>query len=117
MSLARHSTRKAGKRRVAPWLDPDWRSWYALERWRRIRRAQLRKEPLCQFCLNKGKTVVATIADHVEPHAGNWRAFVGGRLQSLCSPCHESAKKLHDNRQELDADGWPVARIRSLGNA
>ena len=28
--------RKAGKKRQAPGLDPDWRSWYQLERWRRI---------------------------------------------------------------------------------
>ena len=100
--------RKAGKKREAPWLDPCWRDWYALELWRRIRRAHLAKEPLCRFCLDKGKVTVATIADHVEPHGGNWNEFICGELQSLCASCHESAKKLHERRQVLDADGWPV---------
>jgi hypothetical protein len=104
--------RKAGKRRVAPWRDADWRSWYALERWRRIRRAQLRVEPLCAICSLNGTATTATIVDHVEPHRGDWNAFIGGRLQSLCAPCHDSAKKLHDRRQELDQDGWPVQPTR-----
>jgi hypothetical protein len=100
--------RKAGKKREAPWLDADWRSWYQLERWRRIRREQLRREPLCKFCGLKGIATAATIADHVEPHGGNWTAFITGKLQSLCPPCHDSAKKLHDRRQDLDEDGWPI---------
>jgi hypothetical protein len=50
---------------------------------------------------------LATIADHIEPHRGNWTAFLTGKLQSLCSHCHESAKKFDDNKQVLDQDGWP----------
>jgi hypothetical protein len=109
-ALHSHPTRKAGRKRPAPWLDQDWRSWYQLERWRRIRRAQLRREPLCAFCLIKGIATPATIADHVEPHRGDWMAFLTGKLQSLCAPCHDSSKKLHENRQELDDDGWPIER-------
>jgi 5-methylcytosine-specific restriction enzyme A len=98
-------SRKAGKKRNAPWLDPDWRSWYQLERWRRLRRIQLRKEPLCAFCLKGGIVIAATIADHVESHGGDWTAFLTGKLQSLCAPCHSRK----DGRvQELDDDGWPL---------
>ena len=108
--------RKAGKKREAPWRDADWRSWYQLERWRRIRRAQLRKEPLCAFCRINGIATPATIADHVESHAGNWTAFITGKLQSLCAPCHDSTKKLHDRRQELDEDGWPIDKpVKNVG--
>ena len=104
-----HSERKAGKKRPAPWLDQDWRSWYQLERWRRIRRAQLRKEPLCAFCLQRGVATAATIADHVESHGGNWTLFLTSKLQSLCPHCHESAKRYDDSKARLDADGWPIA--------
>jgi hypothetical protein len=75
--------RKAGKKREAPWLDADWRSWYQLERWRNIRRQQLRREPLCAFCLKRGVAAVATRADHVESHGGDWNRFLTGKLQSL----------------------------------
>jgi len=95
-------------KRPAPWLDP-WRGWYQLERWRRIRRHQLRGEPLCAFCLQRGVATAATIADHVESHGGNWNLFLTGKLQSLCSHCHESAKRYDDSKARLDADGWPIA--------
>ena len=101
--------RKAGKKREAPWLDADWRSWYQLERWRNIRRQQLRREPLCAFCLKRGVAAIATRADHVESHGGDWNRFLTGKLQSLCSHCHESAKRFDDNKQVLDSDGWPSA--------
>jgi hypothetical protein len=53
----------------------------------------------------KGVATPATIADHVESHRGDWSAFLSGKLQSLCAPCHDSLKKLHDRRQRLDDDG------------
>jgi 5-methylcytosine-specific restriction endonuclease McrA len=99
-------------RRPTPWRD-DWRSWYQLERWRRIRHAQLLKEPLCRFCAANGKATPATIADHVASHRCDWNAFWLGKLQSLCKPCHDSAKKLADRSQHLDADGWPIPRAVS----
>ena len=97
--------RKQGKKRVAPWKD-HWRSWYALERWRVRRAAQIRKEPLCAFCLTRGVVTPARVADHIVSHRGDWNAFMFGRLQSLCSHCHESVKRAP--WQVLDADGWPI---------
>ena len=89
----------------------DWRDWYQLEAWRRRRRYQLRVEPLCRFCAKAGKTTIATIADHIEPHHGDWNNFRLGDLQSLCSTCHESTKKLMQNRgfdNLVGADGYPT---------
>jgi 5-methylcytosine-specific restriction enzyme A len=94
-------------RRENPHLG-DWRSWYQLERWRRIRRKQLAKEPLCRFCLAQGLPVPATIADHVVSHRGDWNAFLIGELQSLCKHCHDSTKRLDDSRSQIDDDGWPI---------
>jgi 5-methylcytosine-specific restriction enzyme A len=88
-----------------------WDAWYCLERWRRRRRAQLLREPLCAFCLKRGLVTPATIADHITPHRGDWNAFILGALQSLCKPCHDSSKKVEERRgylPDVGPDGWPT---------
>jgi len=96
-------------RRSTPWLDP-WRSWYQLERWRKLRRAQLRREPLCRSCAARGMVTMADIADHIESHHGDWNAFVTGELQSLCSACHAQKARpfCYDGRRILS-----LARFRA----
>jgi hypothetical protein len=96
-------------------LDPnggDWRRWYQLERWRKTAKAQLRKQPLCEFCLARGVVTIACIADHIEPHHGDWNSFWLGRLQSLCKDCHDSNKRLVQERgydpKAIGQDGWPT---------
>lgn len=88
-----------------------WRDWYQLERWRKKRRMQLMAHPLCAMCLPLGKITRAEIADHVIEHEGDWNAFWTGELQSLCTPCHNSRKRLLKERgydPEIGLDGWPV---------
>jgi hypothetical protein len=60
-----------------------------LERHRRRARHQLKIEPLCRFCLVRGVAVRAEVADHIEPHNGDWNSFRLGALQSLCKRCHD----------------------------
>lgn len=74
---------------------------YNSARWKRTRARQLQTEPLCRMHLALGQTVEATVADHVEPHRGDVDLFFGGRLQSLCKPCHDA----HKQAQEHSADG------------
>jgi len=84
---------------------------YGHARWRRRRAHQLRAEPLCAFCTRLGRTVPATVADHVEPHRGDLDLFWNGALQSLCKFCHDSVKKrAEDSGAELgcDVDGTPI---------
>jgi len=50
----------------------------------------LRDEPLCQRCKANGFIVEATVANHVEPHRGDWDKFINGPLESTCKPCHDS---------------------------
>jgi 5-methylcytosine-specific restriction endonuclease McrA len=91
--------------------DRGWRDWYQLERWRKLRRHQLRVEPLCAMCLVKGIATPATIADHVEHHGGDWNRFILGRLQSLCEHCHNSSKRFIEQKgylPDVGADGWPL---------
>jgi 5-methylcytosine-specific restriction endonuclease McrA len=94
------------------WWDRPQRSWYQLERWRKIRRRQLAVEPFCAMCAANGLAVPATVADHVKPHNGDWQMFLYGKLQSLCKSCHDSDKRyidLHGHaRYEFGVDGWPV---------
>jgi len=97
-----------------------WQSFYTTARWRRLRKFQLMQHPLCKFCLQRGIVMRASVVDHVTPHKGDWTAFVTvergivtaatlvdhvvphkgdwtkfvtGELQSLCEPCHNSAKR------------------------
>ena len=88
-----------------------WNQWYNLEVWRKRSRRQRREQPLCRMCLANGLVVPATVADHIEPHKGDWEAFLGGALQSLCFECHNTRKKADENRgysRELGPDGWPI---------
>ena len=80
-------------------------------RWHRIARHQLRVEPLCRMCLAEGRVVAARVADHVEPHHNDPVKFWTGKLQSLCSHCHESRKKSAEHRgydRTIGPDGLPI---------
>jgi hypothetical protein len=91
--------------------NAPWREWYAYERWRRRRRQQLRTEPLCRMCMDRGFAVPAGIADHIASHNGDWNEFWRGELQSLCVNCHNSRKAIIEHRgydTEIGLDGWPT---------
>jgi 5-methylcytosine-specific restriction endonuclease McrA len=65
--------------------------------WRRRRALQLREEPFCKMCADRGLTTPATTVDHVEPHRGDPNAFFLGPLQSLCTACHSRDKQRQEN--------------------
>lgn len=77
-----------------------------------MRKVQLAREPLCRYCQQMGRTVAATVADHVVPHRGNVTLFYGGELQSLCSTCHSSVKQAeeHGHVRGCDVQGNPLGR-------
>lgn len=61
--------------------------------------------------MERGIATVATIADHVIPHNGNWDAFIYGDLQSLCKTHHDGSKKeieLKGYCSDVDLTGWPL---------
>jgi 5-methylcytosine-specific restriction protein A len=92
--------------------EPAYKRWYKTARWQRLRREQLTLEPLCAMCLKRGKTVAATVCDHVEPHRGDEVKFWAGPFQSLCKPDHDSTKQRIEKggtpKLEIGADGWPA---------
>lgn len=97
--------------------DPE-RRWYGLGIWKRLRLAQLAREPLCAFCLNDDEVTVATVVDHIKPwrraatRAIRWALFVDpANHQSLCKRHHDSDKKLIENgggKPKIGLDGWPI---------
>jgi 5-methylcytosine-specific restriction enzyme A len=96
-------------------MQPSWRRWYGLERWRKIAKRQMRDHPLCCLCLKQGLVKAAEVTDHVTPHRGDPQQFWFGKLQSLCKPCHDSVKRREDNRLQrylsipaIGPDGWPL---------
>jgi 5-methylcytosine-specific restriction endonuclease McrA len=95
------------KKRTTP---RHWREWYQLQFWRNRRAHQLRIEPLCRRCLERGIATPATQADHVEPHRGNWNAFVFGELQSLCVRCHNEKQfsQRFGFHRDVGPDGLPL---------
>jgi 5-methylcytosine-specific restriction enzyme A len=57
--------------------------------WRKARRLYLHDNPLCVQCLKDGKTVAATVVDHIVPHRGDMVAFwVRSNWQALCKRHH-----------------------------
>jgi 5-methylcytosine-specific restriction enzyme A len=78
--------------------------------WHRRARAQLRAQPLCEWCLREGKVTAARVADHITPHHNEPIEFWRGKLQSLCAHCHESRKKRFEHRgydNTIGVDGMP----------
>lgn len=92
--------------------EPEHKSWYKTARWQRLRKAQLKAEPFCVFCLSEGVYTLATVCDHKDPHRGDEVKFWSGPFQSLCKPHHDSDKKLIEAgkkpRQRIGPDGWPI---------
>jgi 5-methylcytosine-specific restriction enzyme A len=92
-----------------------YRVWYTTPAWRNLRRAQLKREPLCAMCAAIGKRTPATIADHKIPHRGNEALFFSpANLASLCKLHHDTTKARAERRGRpqvaVGADGWPLAR-------
>ena len=84
---------------------------YGLKAWQSRRTHQLTLYPLCAYCLRRGLTTEATVADHVKRHNGDPAEFFGGDLQSLCKPCHDSVKQQEEEQgfsRDVGTDGWPI---------
>ena len=82
--------------------------------WKNRRAHQLQIEPLCRLCLDRGDVTPATVADHIEPHKGNYNAFVLGPAEEpLCAPammvCNR-ASNAEATRRAIGVDGYPVDR-------
>ncbi len=90
-------THKGNIKRTYPRQIPKV-GWYSTSRWKRLRKLQLAKEPLCRLCKEQGYIVAATVVDHIEPHKGDYELFYDpDNLDSMCVTCH--------NRKTAKEDG------------
>lgn len=64
-------------------------SFYSSKAWRKARAQQLKEQPLCEDCLEKGIVTPATIADHKVPRSMGGADFDKDNLRSSCKPCHD----------------------------
>lgn len=77
-----------------------WHGWYSLPIWtKRLRPAQLLREPFCRECAARGIRTPASVVDHVRPFRGDWALFVDvANHQSLCK-YHHDRKTAQERRQ------------------
>lgn len=83
---------------------------YNCVRWRRLRAHYLRQSPLCERCAEAGRTAVATVLDHREPHGGDLVKFWAGPFAVLCQSCHSGSKQSEEHtgrRRGCDVNGKP----------
>ncbi len=71
-------------------------------RWVKFRKRYLARSPLCQHCLAKGRTTVATDIDHILPMNDGGSQYDEANLQPLCHSCH-SRKTAQDVRARRNA--------------
>ena len=65
--------------------------FYALARWRDLRRAKLRADPLCEPCKAGGVITPAEHVHHKRPRKTHHElAFEWENLESVCKPCHNA---------------------------
>lgn len=66
-------------------------------KWQQARERYLLDHPLCVYCERSGRTVAASVVDHITPHRGDKQLFwQQSNWQALCRPCHDSVKKAEE---------------------
>lgn len=81
-------------------LQKDRAAIYRTARWRKLRALKLAADPLCEQCLEEGRTVVSSDVHHKvsfmstdDPVRRKYLAYDFDNLQSLCKQCHQ---KIHN---------------------
>jgi hypothetical protein len=72
-----------------------WRHWYRTDRWRQMRAAVLRAQPVCMRC----RLAPSTVANHVVAHRGDPIKFWTGQLEGVCASCDNSVIQSEEARE------------------
>lgn len=92
---------------------------YGTARWKRVRRTQLDREPLCSLCAKRGRVTEATVCNHTHGHPDGEteEQFWSGPFDSQCNDCHNGdTARIERGATQLkgcDDDGWPIAAPES----
>jgi len=89
--------------------------FYNSKIWKRIRKAKLAEDPLCQYCQPGSRRQLATEVDHVKAITAGGDPLDWENLRSCCHECH-SRKTLYVERmgrnrvpvKGCDAAGKPL---------
>ena len=84
----------------------EWRKWYGLARWRRLRMQCLKRDRFtCKRCGRVEPDTSRLVADHKIRHGGDPELFWDeGNLQCLCKRCHDGDKQKTEAAER--ANGW-----------
>lgn len=98
------STQRSDEARAYRWL-------YDTREWLELREYQLRKDPLCRYCLRQGLVTAATVVNHRTPHKGDAQLFFDpANLESVCKLHHDGPIQSHErtgHERGCDANGIP----------
>lgn len=86
---------------------------YRSSAWQSVRRAVLKRSPLCEPCLARGIRTNADTVDHKYGHGADWQIrFFSGPFTAMCSKCHGKKtaieRPVSGFRAGLAAAGTPV---------
>lgn len=82
--------------------DEESRKFYNSTRWRKARAKKLKEDPLCERCLEEGRTIVADVVDHIVPiKVAPSRKLDPTNFQSLCHKCHNQKSREDEVRYDL----------------
>ena len=74
--------------------DTKASKFYNSVAWKKLRKLKQSRDPLCEYCLEKNRTRIATEVDHVIPIKDNWSMrLVFNNLRSTCHRCHMNKTK------------------------
>lgn len=69
--------------------DREVQRFYDSAAWKKVRKAKIQANPLCERCLSQGKLEEAKVVHHkVEVRVDDALALDMDNLESLCSKCH-----------------------------
>ena len=72
--------------------DQESKKFYQSAQWRKVKEMKLARDPLCETCLQAGKTVEANMVHHMIPIKEGKKKVDLDFLVSLCHACHNAVE-------------------------
>lgn len=84
------------------------------KRWEKFRKSFLAANPLCEYCLARGRVQPATVCDHDIPHRDDPDLFYNNTFTALCKWDHDSTKQRMEARYSGDELLKRIAMAKGL---
>ena len=82
-------------------VRPERHKFYHTARWRRVREAHIKKNPLCVMCLTEGKVTQGEIVDHIVEIQDGGDLTSPDNLQTLCRYHHALKTKAEREKRVI----------------